>query len=271
MRTRLLVIVGIIVVVALGVLAIFRIGAKDTFLNKQKPAVSRKGIQNQAQQQETEGNLLEAKSLYEKLVTNFPNSNQIGGWQQKVWDLNIRVLFSREIVPGSVIYEIKSGDSLGKISTKFNTTIELLKVSNGLLNDTIIAGRKLRVWTKPFNIVVDKSQNILFLKVDDEVIKTYIVATGVKNSTPVGTFKIINKLVDPPWFKDGSEVPSESPDNILGSRWMGFELKGYGIHGTTKEESLGQQVTEGCVRMRNSDVEELFAIVPSGTEVIIID
>ena len=127
------------------------------------------------------------------------------------------------------------------------------------------------MWTAPFSIVVDKSQNTLILKTDEEIIKTYIVSTGINNSTPVGNFKIINKLSNPTWFKAGAVVAPNSPDNILGSRWLGFDLPGYGIHGTTDPQSLGKQVTQGCVRMSNSDIEELYAVVPIETEVTIYD
>jgi len=66
-------------------------------------------------------------------------------------------------------------------------------------------------------------------------------------------------------------VPAGSPDNILGVAWLGFDLPGYGIHGTTEPQNLGKQVTQGCVRMANTDVEELYTIVPVGTEVQIVD
>ncbi len=274
MKTRLL-ISGIIIIAILGVLAIFIIRTKFPFLGKgvsQENAALCSEILDQAARYEAEGNLLKAESLYEKLVRDFANSPEVGNWQKKTWDLNINLLFSPTITSGSILYEIKSGDSLAKIAKKFNTTVELLKKSNGLLNDKIITGKKLKVWTRPFNIVVDKSQNILILKSDDEVVKTYIVSTGINNSTPVGNFKIINKLVNPIWFKAGAMVPPESPDNVLGSRWMGFDVVGYGIHGTTtKDERFGQQITQGCVRMSNSNVEELFTIVPIGTEVTIVD
>jgi lipoprotein-anchoring transpeptidase ErfK/SrfK len=118
---------------------------------------------------------------------------------------------------------------------------------------------------------VDKSQNTLILKTDEEVIKTYIVSTGLNNSTPTGNFKIVNKLQNPTWFKAGAVVNPSSPENILGSRWLGFDLPGYGIHGTTEPQSLGKQVTQGCIRMANSDVEELYAIVAVATEVTIVD
>ncbi|MCU0666368.1 MAG: L,D-transpeptidase [Candidatus Omnitrophica bacterium] len=105
----------------------------------------------------------------------------------------------------------------------------------------------------------------------NEVVKTYTVSTGANNCTPVGTFKIVNKIVDPTWYKAGAVVASGAPENILGTRWMGLDLKSYGIHGTTEPKNLGKQVTAGCVRMANPEVEELYTIVPVGTEVTIVD
>ncbi|MCX5679981.1 MAG: L,D-transpeptidase [Candidatus Omnitrophica bacterium] len=58
---------------------------------------------------------------------------------------------------------------------------------------------------------------------------------------------------------------------MLGSRWLGISKPSYGIHGTTQPESIGQSVTEGCVRMRNEEVKELYILVPEGTEVVITD
>jgi lipoprotein-anchoring transpeptidase ErfK/SrfK len=52
---------------------------------------------------------------------------------------------------------------------------------------------------------------------------------------------------------------------------MGIDKPSYGLHGTTEPQNLGQQVTQGCVRLSNPDVEELYSIVPLGTEVIITD
>ena len=136
----------------------------------------------------------------------------------------------------------------------------------------------LKITTAKFSIVVDKSQNTLTFKSGlpfgqetEEVVKTYTVSTGANNSTPVGTFKITTKIVNPPWFSGGRSIPPGDPRNILGSRWMGLTLKGYGIHGTTDDATIGTQCTQGCVRMHNADVEELYSIVPVGTEVTIVD
>lgn len=173
--------------------------------------------------------------------------------------------------PHAVVYEIKPGDTLGAISKKHHVSIDLIKRINGLASDKIRPGKKLKIPNYKFSIVVDKSQNTLILKGDEEVLKTYQVSTGENNSTPTGVFKITDRLVNPTWYKEGAVVPYGSPGHILGTRWLGFDKEGYGIHGTTEPEKLGLQVTSGCVRLRNEEVEELFTFAVSGTEVTVVD
>jgi lipoprotein-anchoring transpeptidase ErfK/SrfK len=233
--------------------------------------LSLSSLHAQAKEAEARGNLLTARSLYQQLMTDFANSSEVSSWQKKLDELNIKLLFSQVITPRSTSYEIKPGDTLTKIARDFKTTIDLLKKSNAITDDRIIPGKKIKVWTASFNILIDKSQNILLLKTDEDIIKTYMVATGINNSTPVGTFTITKKIINPTWFKPGAVIPAGSPENLLGTRWLGFDLAGYGIHGTNDPQTLGRQVTQGCVRMANRDVEELYTIIPEGTEVTIID
>ena len=269
----------ILIVAGLLVLFIMLIAVVLLNIKKDKVPLSAKkglfssasGLLTQARDLETKGNLQDAKAIYQRLVSEFAGSGEVMNWQKRVEDINIKLLFSPFITPKSRLYEIKPGDTLTKIAKEFKTTTELIMKSNNLSNDKIVPGRKVKVWIAPFNILIDKSQNTLLLKTDEEIIKTYNVSTGKDNSTPVGNFKIANKLSNPTWFKAGAVVPTGSPENILGTRWLGFNLPGYGIHGTTDPQSLGRQVTQGCVRMSNSDVEELYSIIPVGTEVTIVD
>ena len=120
------------------------------------------------------------------------------------------------------------------------------------------------------SILVDKSENLLYLKENGRVLKAYTVSTGKNNSTPVGIFKVTTKLENPAWYKEpGVMIEPFDKRNELGSRWIGLNKKSYGIHGTREPEKLGRQVSHGCVRMKNSDVEELFNQVRPGTEVAI--
>jgi len=52
--------------------------------------------------------------------------------------------------------------------------------------------------------------------------------------------------MNPTWFKAGAVVPAESPENVLGTRWMGFDLAGYGIHGTTEPKELVNRLLRVC-------------------------
>lgn len=263
--------IGISVILIIVIILLFRSYKNISPLRKTRQTDTITGLLNSAGELENRADLQGARSVYQRLIFEFSNSPRVSQWQKKVEGLNIKLLFSPTITKASILYEIKPGDTLTKIAKEFNTTVELIKKSNNLKTDKIFPGKKLKVYNRPFSIVIDKSQNILILKSNEEIIKTYVVSTGIDNSTPVGNFKIVNKLIDPTWFKAGAVVPPESPENILGSRWLGFDLPGYGIHGTIDPQTLGKQITQGCIRMSDQDVKELYTIVPPATEVIVID
>lgn len=270
---RWLFILGAIITVII-VISLFRLAAEKTEPAAKTGSISRASAAsdlNQARLLQSKGDFVAARDIYRHLIEDFPASGQISEWQAKKAELNIKILFSPEVTAESTTYKIKSGDNLVKIAKKFGTTVELLKKSNGFSDDKIYTDSQIKVRRAPFSLLVDKSQNMLILKSNEEVFKTYIVATGEDNSTPVGTFTIVEKLIDPTWYSAGAVIPPDSPDNVLGTRWLGFDLSGYGIHGTTEPESLGKQVTQGCVRLSNADVEELYIIIPKGTEVTIVD
>ena len=221
---------------------------------------------------DAQGELLKAQEAYKNLMITYASAPGIEDVQKKLEDINMRIMLSAIQVTGmTAIREIKEGDSLSMIADEYHTTVDFIKKQNGLTSDIIRPGMHLRVWTGRLNILVDKSQNLLTLKSDGDVIKTYRVSTGKNNITPVGTFKIVTKLVKPAWTHEGKVVPADSPENILGTRWMGFNMPGYGIHGTTMPETIGQQATAGCVRMLNNEVEEVYDLLPMGTEVTIMD
>ena len=64
------------------------------------------------------------------------------------------------------------------------------------------------------------------------------------------------------------------PGNPLGSRALYLYRDGrdtfYRIHGTTEPWTIGQAVSNGCIRMVNEHVEELYERVQLGTRVVVI-
>jgi len=100
-----------------------------------------------------------------------------------------------------------------------------------------------------------------------KVVKIYSTAVGApKSPSPVGSFKIVEALQNPTWYGKGKVVGPGS-NNPIGTRWLGLSVKGYGIHGTNAPASIGHNVSHGCIRLRNRDVEELFTIVGTGDQV----
>lgn len=119
----------------------------------------------------------------------------------------------------------------------------------------------------PACIVIEIKEDKLLLVRYGKIVKAYQVLTG-KESTPKGEFKIINKLSNPTWFKDGKVFLPGSAENILGSRWMGLDITGFGIAGGY-EVNIKKDKTNGTISMLNEDLEELYEIVPLGMKVII--
>jgi len=99
---------------------------------------------------------------------------------------------------------------------------------------------------------------------NNEVVEVFTVAVGAPNSpSPTGTFTIVNRVANPTYYHPG-KVIAPGPQNPIGTRWIGLNQKGYGIHGTDQPSSIGYAKSHGCIRLRNADVERLFERVRTG-------
>lgn len=107
-------------------------------------------------------------------------------------------------------------------------------------------------------IWIDLDAKSLTLYENSEAIKTYPIAAGASGTpSPIGVFRINSRFM---------------PDmSGFGTRFLGLSVPwgSYGIHGTNKPESIGQNASHGCIRMRVKDMEALFPVVSNGTKVVI--
>jgi len=169
------------------------------------PAESNTEQYQQALALEHEGKLAEARALLQPLDNG-------GEGPDKVLDLlgaiDTKILFTAVSAPEKVDYTIVAGDSLGKLAQKFGTTIDLIKKSNNLTRDVIRVGDRLRIYQGHFAVTVSKATNELRLTDNGKFFKRYRVGTGEYSKTPVGDFKIITRLANPPWWRaDGKTIP----------------------------------------------------------------
>jgi L,D-transpeptidase catalytic domain len=102
---------------------------------------------------------------------------------------------------------------------------------------------------------------------DGNVIARFSVAVGAAtNPSPTGKFQIVNRVSNPTYYHPGTVIPG-GKDNPVGTRWIGLNQKGYGIHGTNAPKSVGHAASHGCIRLRNRDVEQLFTMLRVGDAV----
>jgi len=108
------------------------------------------------------------------------------------------------------------------------------------------------------HILINVTRRQLHHLQGDKAVQVYPVATGKPSTpTPPGKYQVVNKRVN--------------PGGVLGTRWMGLSIPGgiYGIHGTNNADSIGKAISNGCIRMHNQHVEQLFPHVNIGTPVVI--
>jgi lipoprotein-anchoring transpeptidase ErfK/SrfK len=127
-------------------------------------------------------------------------------------------------------------------------------------------------------IVITRGANTLSLYDGRTPVRTFRVATGQAiYPTPAGLWRIMNKQRDPWWYPPtydawakGLKPVPPGPSNPLGTRWMGLDAAGVGIHGTDAPTSIGYSASHGCIRMQVPDAEWLFERVHVGTPVVIL-
>ena len=232
----------------------------------------------QAKQCEADKDLPGARRRYLALLDRTGNNKIRSEAEIRLGAVNVELVTTPWKMAEKTEYIVKKGDSVLRIAGRFGTTVELIQKSNRLKNPHLIRpGDRFMILQGKFAIHVRKSHNDVRLTLNDTFFKRYSVGTGEYGKTPIGTFVIKDKQKEPVWWHpSGKEIPYGDPENILGTRWMAIQAtgdtppaRGYGIHGTWDESSIGKAVSAGCIRMRNKDVEELYMLVPLGTPVTI--
>lgn len=112
---------------------------------------------------------------------------------------------------------------------------------------------------KSLSIEIDLWKKELFVLEDGKILEQFPVSIGTELSpTPIGNYMVIEK--------------AKSWGGGFGSRWLGLDVPWgiYGIHGTNKPYLIGEDVSSGCIRMLNRDVEKLYEMIPVDTSVNIV-
>ena len=141
-------------------------------------------------------------------------------------------------------------------------------------------------------LVIDTANNRVYLREGERTLRDMIASCGSGNvlvdpvggrtwtfDTPRGQFQVRSKVKNPIWIKpdwafieEGEPIPTKTTDraepNVMGDYALGLG-RGYFLHGTLYKRLLGRNVSHGCVRLGDEDLEFLFKTATLGTKVII--
>jgi L,D-transpeptidase YbiS len=142
-------------------------------------------------------------------------------------------------------------------------------------------------------IVIDQTQNRIYLKRDEETLLDarcsagsglVLKETGGKNrqwvfDTPRGRFDVLTLLRNPVWAKpdwafveDGQPIPKDPADRLESGTLGEYALyfgNGFMIHGTLYERLLGRAVSHGCIRVGRDDLRKVWANARIGMHIYI--
>ena len=188
--------------------------------------------------------------------------------------------------PACTQYTVEANDSLEKIvrNKKIGCDWRLVARLNNIKKpESIQVGKRLKLPKGPFSAVVWKRDYRIDICVgegaDRVIVASMPVGLGEANGTPTGLFKVRSgsKLLNPEWTHPvtGQRYAADDPANPIGEHWLGLEgteektssLKGYGIHGTVEQDSIGQNRSLGCVRLLAGDVALVWECLGDGAVV----
>ena len=131
----------------------------------------------------------------------------------------------------------------------------------------------------PGTVVIDTPNTYLYYVLGGGQAIRYGIGVGRDGFTWSGTQTITRKMEWPDWTPPPEMIARQpylprhmagGPGNPLGARAMYLGGTIYRIHGTNMPETIGTQVSSGCIRLTNQDVADLYSRVNVGTRVIVL-
>lgn len=131
----------------------------------------------------------------------------------------------------------------------------------------------------PGTIIIDTRNTYLYLVLGGNRAIRYGVGVGREGFTWSGVQSISRKAEWPDWHPPAQMIARQpylprfvagGPGNPLGARAMYLGHSDYRIHGTNDPSTIGKFVSSGCIRLTNTDVEDLFNRVKVGAKVIVL-
>ncbi|HJV64378.1 MAG TPA: L,D-transpeptidase family protein [Geomonas sp.] len=189
-------------------------------------------------------------------------------------------------------YQVKKNESLIEIARKFDLGFNEITAANPGVDPFVTnAGTLVNIptaWLLPAvplrpSVVINLPEFRLyyFSKQPGGKVLTFPLGIGDQGTdTPLGRYRIVQKIVKPAWHVPTSirrkepslpKVMQAGPDNPMGSHALRLSSHDILIHGTDRPWGIGRRSSHGCLRLYPEDIVSLFRAVSTGTQVVIVD
>jgi lipoprotein-anchoring transpeptidase ErfK/SrfK len=131
----------------------------------------------------------------------------------------------------------------------------------------------------PGTVIIDTPHTFLYYVLGNGKAIRYGIGVGRQGFTWAGVQHVARKAEWPDWYPPAEMVARQpylprmtagGPGNPLGARAMYLGGTEYRIHGTNDPTTIGKQVSSGCIRLTNEDVEDLYNRVQVGAKVVVL-
>jgi LysM repeat protein len=258
-----------------------------------------------------QGKPIDGRALLSHLLVSYArdlSADDSRAIREALTRVNQDLVFSNHVTAGDPLveqYVVQYGDVLSRIVPKYQVPFMAVQLVNGLSGDRIRAEQRLKMIRGPFHIVVHKADFRLDLFLNDPTgqpiyIRSFTIGLGEGDSTPVGSWIVAGKTPKPSWTNPRADQPEgaggsgpaadhahprkrwygpDDPENPLGGFWIGLRgtdpqtmnLDGYGIHGTNEPQSVGKQMSMGCIRLLPDDISLLYKLLSTGHSTVRIE
>ena len=247
-------------------------------IQKQSPEVRQ--LLQQIVAREAEDDLVGARSLYRILLVR-KDAEEIRTFvERKIGELGTALILSDRPSPEKVKCRIAEGDLIGKLTKKYGNTLDYVLKINGIEKpESLRIGRELWVLKNPvFELIVFKKSGSAVLTLNGLFFKRYSVKAGKPENVPSGVYAVSNRLKKPVDLTDEGDESAAKTKTVPGRLWISLtaigttpEVRGLGLHGIWREQTLGRQVDAARLRFGNVDIIELYVLLPIGTVVNITE
>jgi len=131
----------------------------------------------------------------------------------------------------------------------------------------------------PGTVIIDTANTYLYYVLGDGRAIRYGIGVGRQGFTWSGVERVTRKAEWPDWYPPAEMIARQpylarftagGEGNPLGARAIYLGNTVYRIHGTNAPETIGTNVSSGCIRLLNADVVDLYSRVNVGTKIIVL-